>query len=523
MNNFGIKFRRIFIPFLLLAFICIVGLLLFRYLIDLQFHVFTFKEIIWSLWIPAIVPGIPVLFWLRPKTRILGFSGDRDKGLSFFQMICWATISVTAIIAQNYMVEATSKVQKYARIDSVMVDETTSYFELDRFSVDTSFLSYTTDVSVSGKNNENLNFNLYFVFPFMREQLIGESPDSSFRYAIKFHKGINNRDSEDQKRLAYDQFEKSSWASIRSYDFDKVHLFKRTRPSDNLDFYREAATKSNFGSEVSNLIFLEPQQSSFDDRLGNLLPWSFGAFGIGLTILIIMLLSTGFDKPEYKRQLAGRKSAPGDVEQMLQFLVPQKSHFITSILVDLILLVFFAMIFSGIDILSPRTHQLMTWGANRLPEVIDGEWWRLITSMFLHGGLGHMISNIVGLVLAGIFVEPLLGRKNYLVVYLIAGITGSIISIAWHEQSASVGASGAILGLYGALLGLALLKKLPDDTRKLALSFAGLFIAVNLLYGLTGGIDNAAHIGGLIGGLLSGIILYKPGEEEISAMVSSRS
>jgi len=464
-----------------------------------------------------ILPGIPVLFWLRPKTRLLGFSGDRDKGLMFFQMICWATITVTTIVAQHYMVAATAKLQRSATIETLKMNEDISHVQIDEFSIDTANLSSTPDVTVSGKNSQDLNIDLYVVLPFLKNELIGESHDARLRYAIKFHKQLNNRDSEEEKRLAFSQFLDQCAQDISSYDFQHSHFFKRVRPSEELDQFRKAATESKLESDIPKLIFLEPQGSSFESRTGNLLPWSFGSFAIGLTVILIFLIVTSFEEKEYNMLLSGKKVERGDLENSLLYLIPRGNHFVTSILMDVILILFLAMIFSGSNILYPRTSQLMDWGAIRRPEILQGQWWRLITGMFIHGGVIHLVSNIIGLAMAAIFVEPLLGRRNYLIVYLVAGIAGGITSIAWHPHTASVGASGAILGLYGTLFALALLRKLPGDTSKAVLIFAGIFIGFNLLYGLTGGIDNAAHLGGLFAGMISGVLLYKPSDSEAPA------
>jgi rhomboid protease GluP len=173
------------------------------------------------------------------------------------------------------------------------------------------------------------------------------------------------------------------------------------------------------------------------------------------------------------------------------------------------ILVFLIMILSGIDIISPNGRELLEFGANRRLETTSGEWWRLLTSMFLHGGIMHLILNISGLVIAAIFVEPLLGRKNYFILYLLSGLLGSLASIWWYPNTISVGASGAIFGLYGAILGLLSTNAFPDGGKRGVFSMIGIYVGINLLWGLTGGIDNAAHIGGLLSGSIIGLILYR--------------
>jgi membrane associated rhomboid family serine protease len=120
----------------------------------------------------------------------------------------------------------------------------------------------------------------------------------------------------------------------------------------------------------------------------------------------------------------------------------------------------------------------------------------------------HIMANMYGLLFVGIFLEPLLGKSKYLVSYLLTGILASCASLWWHDATVSVGASGAIFGLYGLFLALLLVKVYPPDFEKSFLFSTLIFIGFNLLIGLTGGIDNAAHIGGLISGFIIGLVLY---------------
>ena len=119
----------------------------------------------------------------------------------------------------------------------------------------------------------------------------------------------------------------------------------------------------------------------------------------------------------------------------------------------------------------------------------------------------HLFSNTIGLLFVGIFLEPLLGRSKYLIAYLLTGILASIASIWLYDATVSVGASGAIFGLYGVFLALLLAKVYPPDFAKSFLISTVIFISYNLLMGLTGGIDNAAHIGGLLSGFVVGLVL----------------
>ncbi|MCR6640595.1 MAG: rhomboid family intramembrane serine protease [Sporocytophaga sp.] len=135
---------------------------------------------------------------------------------------------------------------------------------------------------------------------------------------------------------------------------------------------------------------------------------------------------------------------------------------------------------------------------------LEGEWWRLITCCFLHIGIFHLLMNMYALLYIGVLLEPLLGRTRFITAYLLTGVTASITSLWWHDLTISAGASGAVFGMYGVFLALLTTNLIEKTARQTLLTSIAVFVGYNLINGLRGGIDNAAHIGGLIGGLLIG-------------------
>ena len=152
-------------------------------------------------------------------------------------------------------------------------------------------------------------------------------------------------------------------------------------------------------------------------------------------------------------------------------------------------------------------------GTDYTPLTLSGQWWRLLTSTFLHFGLLHVALNMWALYVNGLVAERIFGSVRYLAIYLVAGVTGSVASLLWHPIVNGAGASGAIFGVLGALLAFFLLRKggLPASVVKAQRASAGVFVVYSLLGGVRyGGIDNAAHLGGLVGGFIMGLILARP-------------
>ena len=177
------------------------------------------------------------------------------------------------------------------------------------------------------------------------------------------------------------------------------------------------------------------------------------------------------------------------------------------------LLVFVAMIATGVSALSPTADNVLAWGANYGPRTLNGEPWRLLANFFLHFGALHLAANMFALWSAGTVVERLFGPLAFAAIYFAAGITGSIVSLAIHPTVVSAGASGAVFGVYGALAAFVLRRHgaIPKVVLSRLGGVAGSFILYNFIYGAGHArIDNAAHLGGLIGGFAAGAFLVRP-------------
>ena len=190
---------------------------------------------------------------------------------------------------------------------------------------------------------------------------------------------------------------------------------------------------------------------------------------------------------------------------------------ITPALVILNCVVFAYTVYAGAGLFQANGPVLIQLGSNFGPRTLDGEWWRLFTSMFLHFGALHLALNVWALWNMGQLTEKLYGSGHFLVLYILAGLSGSLASLYWHPGLNSAGASGAIFGVLGGLVAFILNPKtrMPASVAALHGESAAIFIIYNLLNGLAhAGIDNAAHIGGLAGGFVMGWMLARPVDVE---------
>lgn len=194
-----------------------------------------------------------------------------------------------------------------------------------------------------------------------------------------------------------------------------------------------------------------------------------------------------------------------------RFFIPTKNLFITPLLIDINIVLFIAMVISGGDFesfITPKAELLIQWGANYKAQTLNGEWWRLFTSIFEHIGIIHLAMNMYAFLFVGVLLEPRLGKAQFIAAYLVTGVMGGIASLWWHDEVLGAGASGAIFGMYGVFLALLTTNFIEKSQRKPLLTSIGIFVVYNLVYGMRSGIDNAAHVGGLLSGLVIGYIYF---------------
>ncbi|MEJ0038928.1 MAG: rhomboid family intramembrane serine protease [Gammaproteobacteria bacterium] len=186
---------------------------------------------------------------------------------------------------------------------------------------------------------------------------------------------------------------------------------------------------------------------------------------------------------------------------------------VTTALVAANILVFVAMCVAGAGFFAPVAHVHIAWGSNFGPYTTDGEWWRLLTSGFIHFGIVHLIFNMWALAATGPLVERLYGSVAYASICAIACIAASLTSTVSHPDVNSAGASGIIFGIYGALLA-AMLRGRQTIPRGVVVPLRTSAIVFSIYTLATGfllkGVDNAAHLGGLAVGYLVGLAYARP-------------
>jgi rhomboid protease GluP len=176
------------------------------------------------------------------------------------------------------------------------------------------------------------------------------------------------------------------------------------------------------------------------------------------------------------------------------------------------IVVFALMVIKGVSIMSPGIDDLLNWGADFGPLTTGGEYWRLLTCTFVHIGVLHLAFNMWVLWDLGRLVERMVGNVGFACLYFVTGLLASVCSVWMNPMLVSAGASGAVFGVAGALVGIITVDRGVIPAARLARlrRSVGIFVAYNIVYGFTQpNIDQAAHVGGLIAGVLCGLLFAK--------------
>jgi rhomboid protease GluP len=218
----------------------------------------------------------------------------------------------------------------------------------------------------------------------------------------------------------------------------------------------------------------------------------------------------------YCQETVGPRKVERDVSGLIGGFIPHARFNTTLILLVNFGLYVITSIYSmrsgeggamGID---PQT--LVEFGAKYAPLIAMGQWWRLVTAGFLHGGLLHILMNCWVLFDLGAQVEDIYGASRMWVIYLVSSVFGFYVSTVWNPAAPSVGASAALFGLIGAMIALGVRHRNP-----MGAAIRGMYIrwaVYGLIFSLIPGIDMAAHIGGIVAGFGVGYLAGAPGPED---------
>ena len=514
MNPLQTKLRLIYLPYLLLSIGLTIGYTFLNWLLTMKFHLIVLKTEATNFWIPFALPFLPFFIWYRKRIKLLRFSKRaNDPATTLAMLMAFATIG-PLIIAQEFITTNTGTLTTLNNAREITLSKDSRYYKIQYYAIDRSNTRSHFTWEVTGKTSNHLDLTLYLVCP-LYDKANENSQDSAAPPVAwickKYTKQISNNLSSEEEQEERKAFITDSRNDYQSQPVTGYTYFDEIPYSNDYVGYKKAVENPNDYRNNSHLHLLVPQLDPFENRNGNKLPWIFGSFAIGAAVYFLVLLFIPLDEAKVEAWNSGKTKTPKpqSLKENLAWIIPRKGFFATPVIIYLNVLVFLAMVLSGLDLVNFNANDLLSWGANYGPDIADGQWWRLLTAIFLHAGIMHLLLNMYGLLFVGLFLEPALGSWRFGIVYLITGLLASITSLKVHPDIVGVGASGAIFGMYGVFLACLLTGVFPPGMKKAFLLSTLIFVGANLVMGLSGNTDNAAHIGGLVSGFLIGFFFSR--------------
>jgi rhomboid protease GluP len=377
-SHLYLKLRHVFIPLVGLTLGCCVAYSTLDWALVVRGNLLTLGDDVAGYWLPFVLAFLLVILTMR---RALGLLKSPKRGRAPYYLAAGAFVAVPTIVAQAFIRSATgdlSHVESLAQISDVPAAK---YYAVDHVCLDRS-RAWTQPEARTYKGN--LNFYVYAVIPLCRSDRTQSSDSIWIGYQL--HKRVDSSLSPAEKDAAYRELWGEWLTTLNNQDPSAYPFFERLgRPPYRKDF-AALLGRAGIDLEAPSTVLLVPHTERFADRTGHQLQWTFASFGIGaalwLGIALLVPLSPSKD----------RKWLKGEDEEASQRTRARALAFIRGaygleVLVAVNVLVYVAMVFSGLGMASFDSDDLLKWGANYRPALHGAGYARLITSEFVHGGL----------------------------------------------------------------------------------------------------------------------------------------
>ncbi|MES2275486.1 MAG: hypothetical protein V4592_05660 [Bacteroidota bacterium] len=312
MTDFQLKFKLIFLRFLIIQAAFIVVYSFFNWYVFMQRDWLHLHQDVADFAIPGVLAFIPVIVFLLPRLRLLDFSQKKGKNpIAGGVIIAFFATAVTTLTLQNYLLTATGKLTSLQNIGQINQLPKTKYYTIKQHYADIKDNYVYDNRYVSGKGNTRLNFDAYIVFPIYNSVTDTAQIHRRFPHVwlgVCYSKTISNRISQTEKEQAYTEFKANTMANFMSRSADDFVYLDRLGKSQRSGSYKRAL--GLFDSDDSaSLMFFEAHNQPFANRNGNKLWWVLLAFAGGGGMFVLVLAGTPLDK---QKVAALRPPDPGD-------------------------------------------------------------------------------------------------------------------------------------------------------------------------------------------------------------------
>jgi rhomboid protease GluP len=290
VTTYAQKLRHILPTLIAIIFGTVLFVTVLRLVLDVQFKLVHFNEMVWEIWIPAVAPWIPITLWLRQRIRVLTFNYMEYRRKLAYQLVPALTIMMMLIISQTYITNATGNLTVLEHVEDITTKPLTRYYRINDINIHTEEQAVTAGFHASGRYGSTYLINLYFAIPMVQNKS-AEVP--KIWYGVKFHIELSNSKNEAEKEYAYNRFLQDCTWKMRGYNYTNIDHMLRVPVSEDRDKFVEAI-RTRYTIYEDDIIVLQPVREKFENRNDYKLPWFFGSFAIGITIFMLMLIWPGY-------------------------------------------------------------------------------------------------------------------------------------------------------------------------------------------------------------------------------------
>ncbi|WP_212002501.1 rhomboid family intramembrane serine protease [Chitinophaga sp. HK235] len=477
------RIKTFFLPFLWILLLFITGYSFLNWLLFTHYAVFPVREEILDVGLPVVLSLVPAWVWMWPRIKMFSLREKAD-GLYYFVVILGVVIP--SVITQSYIRKLNEGLVKLNTISEITQYHADAY-QVNKLYIDKRRASSWSYATIEGKNSTAYVYHIYIAAPLLNDVRDTVSTQCAAWYGVRYRATISNRLSEEEKDRQCRQYALLCEQQFQAADLKDFVYLERLGNTNQRPLFLQAAARNLWFQAPENIVLM-PVKESFGIRADGFLPWIFGTVAAFLALWLVMCLYTELKIPE---QMAGKQ--PPDwrwpATHLLAWMMGSS--------------LFFGLITHAV------AYGLTALGASSRPLVQGGQWWRLLLSIFLNITILQGFYTVV-FYLAGYILEPLLKWK-WLLLWLVCGLAGNIMSIVMNPDYLFFGASGAVLGCWGFLLVFIFAGVFSKDTGTNLLYAIGCLavVVLGLLLGLKGTSDSAADLGGLACGILLGILYYR--------------
>lgn len=512
------RFRKIILPFCFTAVLYTAIYTFLNWFLVVKNKMFSFSPAFVSGELAFILAWIPALIWLRPRIALLEIRKlNRYYFLFFYQLLATVLLMYCVRYTQPLLYLKMHGYRQLASVEEVEKYTGTDYFFIRSYFLDTSVHPAFRTVYQDDTSADSADLAIYICSPMYKNAKDTAAHLADYWLGMEYRKKISSKVNQESVPFLLKDFDAMCEPQFQKDVRKKTGYYEKVDDKSLLsEVFDDAADKAALDVTGADRFIFIPHRTPYKSIVSK--AWAKIVFAF-FAVLILWTLAIAFlpfrlsvvkdaVKEEDDLPYPERENIIG---KFFSFLYPKENYIVTPWLLYGNAFMFLAMLFSFTGFFSFPTYILYNYGGNLGYITIHGHaYWRLLTSGFEHQGVVHFVSNMFFLVIIGMYLEPVIGKWKMLLLYFTALVFAGIVSAYYNWNLVAVGASGAIMGLFGAFYVLVLTKSTHQKISALFIWSLGIYTLINFLLGfLYAGIDNGAHLGGLAAGIVLGFI-YMP-------------